>query len=132
MDVDERLNRHDLADEEWELLAPLLPAHPRQGHRWNDHRTVINGVYFRTRSGCTWRDLPACYGNWKTVYNRHRRWSLDGTWEKILDALRAGADEGEGKDWTVSADSTIARAHQHAAGARHVRAGDAPTGGASE
>jgi transposase len=77
-------------------------------------------------------NLPACYGNWKTVYNRHRRWSLDGTWEKILDALRAGADEGEGKDWTVSADSTIARAHQHATGARHVLAADAPTGGACE
>jgi transposase len=64
VDVDERLNHHDLTDEEWELLAPLLPAHPRQGHRWNDHRTVINGVYFRTRSGCTWRDLmrPAFSG----------------------------------------------------------------------
>jgi transposase len=132
VDVDERLKRHDLTDEEWELLAPLLPAHPRQGHRWNDHRTVINGVYFRTRSGCAWRDLPAQYGNWKTVYNRHRRWSLDGTWEKILDRLRAGADEGEGEDWTVGVDSTIARAHQHAAGARHVPAADAPTGGAGE
>jgi transposase len=132
VDVDERLKRHDLTDEEWELLAPLLPAHPRQGHRWNDHRTVINGVYFRTRSGCSWRDLPAQYGNWKTVYNRHRRWSLDGTWEKILDRLRAGADEGEGEDWTVGVDSTVARAHQHAAGARHVPATDAPTGGTGE
>ncbi len=43
----------------------------------------------------------------------HRRWSLDGTWEKILDGLRAGCDEAEGKDWTVSADSAVARAHQH-------------------
>src|SRR4051812_40967548 len=51
---------------------------------------------------------------------------LDGTWEKILDALRAGCDEAEGKDWTVSADSTIARAHQHAAGARRTPAVDAP------
>jgi transposase len=132
VDVDERLKRHDLTDEEWELLAPLLPAHPRQGHRWNDHRTVINGVMFRSRSGCTWRDLPVQYGNWKTVYNRHRRWSLDGTWEKILDGLRAGADEVEGADWTVSADSTIARAHQHAAGARHAPAADMPTGGDRE
>jgi transposase len=52
------------------------------------------------------------------VYGRHRRWSLDGTWVQILDVLRAGCDTGEGADWTVSADSTVVRAHQHAAGAR--------------
>jgi transposase len=118
--VDDRLNRHDLTDEEWERLAPLLPGHPRQGHRWNDHRTVINGVFFRTRTGCPWRDLPGGYGNWKTVYNRHRRWSGDGMWEKILDGLRAGCDEAEGAAWTVAADATVVRAHQHAAGARHA------------
>jgi transposase len=116
--VDDRLNRHDLTDEEWARLAPLLPPHPRQGHRWNDHRTVINGVFFRTRAGCPWRDLPGEYGNWKTVYNRHRRWSGDGMWEKILNRLRAGCDEAEGKTWTVAADATVVRAHQHAAGAR--------------
>ena len=53
---------------------------------------VINGIFFRTRTGCPWRDLPEGFGNWKTVYNRHRRWSLDGTWEKILDGLRAGCE----------------------------------------
>lgn len=79
---------------------------------------VINGIMFRTRTGCPWRDLPGEYGNWKTAYNRHRRWSLDGTWEKILARLRARCDEAEGPEWTVSADSTVVRAHQHAAGAR--------------
>ena len=100
-------------------MEPLLPGHPRQGHRWADHRTVINGVFHRVRVGCPWRDLPVQYGNWKTVYNRHRRWSGDGTWERILDALRAGCDEQEGKDWAAAIDSTVVRAHQHAAGARH-------------
>jgi transposase len=52
------------------------------------------------------------------VYNRHRRWSGDGTWEKILGRLRAGCDQAEGKAWTVAADATVVRAHQHAAGAR--------------
>jgi transposase len=118
--VDDLLNRHDLTDEEWMRLAPLMPAHPRQGHRWNDHRTVINGILFRTRTGCPWRDLPAGFGNWNTVYGRHRRWSLDGTWEKVLDALRAGCDEADGRDWAVSADSAVVRAHQHAAGARRA------------
>ena len=117
---DDRLKRHDLTDEEWARLSPLLPGQPRQGHRWNDHRVVINGIFFRTRAGCPWRDLPAGYGNWKTVYNRHRRWSGDGMWEKILDALRAGCDQAEGAAWTVAADATVVRAHQHAAGARHA------------
>jgi len=89
----------------------LLPADPPCGGRWADHREVINGIFFRTRAGCPWRDLPDGFGNWKTVCNRHRRWSLDGTWGTILDSLRAGCDEAEGRDWTVSADSTVARAH---------------------
>lgn len=72
------------------------------------------------------------YGNWKTVYNRHRRWSLDGIWENILDGLRTGCDEAESADWTVSADSTVTRAHQHATGARHAAAADDPTRGAVE
>jgi transposase len=125
-DEDERFNRHDLTDAEWARLEPLLPAHPRQGHRWNDHHTVLNGIFYRTRVGCPWRDLPEQYGNWKTVYNRHRRWSGDGTWEMILDALRAGCDEAEGADWSVSVDSTVVRAHQHAAGARHDPPKDIP------
>jgi transposase len=123
MDED-RLRRHDLTDEEWGRLEPLLPAHPRQGHRWNDHRLVINGIFFRTRTGCPWRDLPGHFGIWKTVYNRHRRWSGDGTWEMILDRLRAGCDEAEGADWTVAADATVVRAHQHAAGARRAPPAD--------
>ena len=127
---DERLKRHDLSDEEWARLEPLLPSQaPQRGGRWADHRTVINGIFFRTRAGITWRDLPPLYGNWKTIYNRHRRWSLDGTWTRILDGLRTGCDGAEGKDWTVSADSTIVRAHQHAAGARLAPAADAPQWG---
>ena len=126
------MSRHDLTDEEWARLAPLMPAHPRQGHRWNDHRMVIDGILFRTRTGCPWRDLPPGFGNWKSVYGRHRRWSLDGTWEQILDALRAGCDEAEGKDWTLSADSTVVRAHQHAAGARRVLPAELATGGGGE
>jgi transposase len=117
MDED-RLKRHDLSDAEWARLEPLLPRHPRQGHRWNDHRLVIDGIFFRARTGCPWRDLPERFGNWKTVYNRHRRWSGDGTWEMILGRLRAGCDEAEGQAWTVAADATVVRAHQHAAGAR--------------
>jgi transposase len=117
--MDDRLNRHDLTDEEWQRLLPMMPADARQGRRWSDHRMVINGIMFRTRAGCPWRDLPGEYGNWKTVYNRHRRWAGDGTWERILDGLRAGCDQEQGAAWTAAVDATVVRAHQHAAGARH-------------
>ena len=92
---------------------------------------VINGIMFRTRTGCPWRDLPGEYRNRKTFCNRHRRWSLDGTWGKILARLRAGCDEAEGPEWTVSADSTVVRAQQHAAGARHAPPAELVTGAPS-
>jgi transposase len=112
------IRRHELTDAEWALLEPLMPKQPRQGHRWADHRTVINGILWRTRTGTPWRDLPPRYGNWKTVYGRHRRWSADGTWARIADALRIDADTGEATELTASVDSSSARVHQHAAGAR--------------
>jgi transposase len=111
----------------------LLPSRtPRRGGRWAEHRAVIDGVFWRTRTGSPWRDLPTCYGNWKTVYNRHRRWSADGTWAKILDELRRGCDRGDRERWTVSVDSTVVRAHQHAAGARQLPPAHADTGGLVE
>ena len=108
-------------------MEPLLPDRaPRRGGRWCDHRQMINGVLWRTRTGAPWRDVPSSYGNWKGIYSRHRRWSGDGTWELILDRLRAGCDEGDGLQWTVGVDSSVVRAHQHAAGARHEPPKDIP------
>lgn len=119
-------DRHDLTDEEWALLEPLLPARtPRRSRPWKDHRTVVNGVLWRTRTGSPWRDLPQSYGCWKTVYNRHRRWSADGTWAKVLRELQRGCDVGE-DSWVVAIDSTVVRAHHHAAGARHEPPLDVP------
>jgi transposase len=124
------LARHDLTDEEWARLEPLLPGRaPRRGRQWADHRALINGVFWRTRTGSPWRDVPGCYGNWKTVYNRHRRWSADGTWAGVLDQLRRGCDRGEGVEWTVGVDSGVVRAHQHAAGARRRPPADLNPGG---
>ena len=117
------LDRHDLTDDEWARLEQLLPDRtPCRGGRWADHRIVINGVIWRTRSGAAWRDLPGVYGNWKTVYNRHRRWSGDGTWERILDELRRGADQD--REWAVGVDAGVVRARQHAAGARLLAPSD--------
>jgi transposase len=120
-------DRHDMTDEQWALLEPLLPDRtPRRGGQWVDHRQVVDGVLWRTRTGSPWRDLPTSYGKWKTVYNRHRRWSGDGTWAKALSGLRRGCDTAEDGEWKVGADSTVVRAHQHAAGARHQPPADVP------
>ncbi|MFJ5798661.1 transposase [Streptomyces decoyicus] len=62
--------------------------------------------------------MPERFGPWKTVYERHRLWSADGTWERLLQQVQAAADATGEIDWDVSVDSTIVRAHQHAAGAR--------------
>ncbi|MGW9328065.1 IS5 family transposase [Streptomyces koyangensis] len=116
------MGRGDLTNREWSLLEPHLPPSGRRGGRWNDHRTVVNGVLFRVRTGVPWRDLPERYGSWKTVYERHRRWSADGTWDRILHAVQADADLAGRIDWSmVGVDSTSCRAHQHAAGARKTR-----------
>lgn len=112
-------DRHDLTDEQWAQLEPLLPDRtPRRGGQWIDHRMVVDGVLWRSRTGSPWRDLPGSYGNWKTVYNRHRRWSGDGTWVGVLDGLRAGSDGVDEDGWIVGVDATVIRVHQHAAGAR--------------
>ncbi|MBW8705405.1 hypothetical protein MBT84_37965 [Streptomyces sp. MBT84] len=79
---------------------------------------MINGILHRVRTGVQWRHLPERYGLWKTVYERHRLWSADGTWERLLQQVQAEADAACEIDWDVAVDSTIVRAHQYAAGAR--------------
>jgi len=113
-------DRLDLTDEQWKLLEPHLPRSTagKAGRPWADHRRVVDAVLWRTRAGATWRDLPVGYGPWKTVYTRHRRWSADGTWERLLSELQRGSDAGMAR-WDVGVDSTVIRAHQHAAGAPH-------------
>ncbi|MDK1477080.1 IS5 family transposase [Streptomyces sp. 549] len=111
--------RGDLTNEEWARLKPHLPKSGERGGRWAGHRRVINGILYRHRTGVPWRDLPMRFGKWKTVYERHRRWSADGTWDKLFASVLADADAEGRIDWSmVSVDSTTCRAHQHAAGAR--------------
>nr|BFD96516.1 hypothetical protein KitaXyl93_78760 [Kitasatospora sp. Xyl93] len=112
------MGRGDLTDAEWERLRPFLPVSNRRCGRWRDHRQVIDGILHRVRTGVHWRDLPERFGPWKTVYERHRLWSADGTWERLLQQVQAEADAAGDIDWDISVDSTIVRAHQHAAGAR--------------
>ncbi|CAM5696597.1 IS5 family transposase IS1650 [Streptomyces griseorubiginosus] len=108
------IRRHELTDQEWELLAPLIPQASTGRPRVSD-RQVINGMVYKIRTGISWRDLPERYGPWKTVYTRFRRYALDGVFTQALQQIQARADAGGDIDWLVQIDSTIVRAHQHAA-----------------
>ncbi len=120
-----------LSDADWARLEPLLPSSAGvRGRPFRDHRQVLEGIVFRYRTGCAWRDLPADFGPWQTVWKRHHRFSLDGTWDRILTALQARADAAGELDWVVSVDSSISRVHQHGATAARTldRPGDGTTG----
>ena len=123
--------RHDLTDEQWAVLAPLLPVGSGRGRprKWT-LRQLIDGIRFRTRVGCPWRDVPERYGTWQCVYGLFRTWQLAGVWAAILTDLQALSAEAGLIEWVVSVDSTINRAHQHAAGARrHPEAQRTPPAG---
>jgi transposase len=110
--------RHDLSDEAWAVLEPLLPVKTR-GRKARFVRRQIDGIRFRIRTGCPWRDVPEDrYGPWGSVYRRFRDWQRDGTWVRIIERLRTISDGAGLIGWDLNLDSTIARAHQHAAGAR--------------
>ena len=111
--------RADLTDAQWAVLEPLLPKGKKSGRppKWSK-RQLIDGVRWRVRVGSPWRDVPPQYGPWQTVYGLFRRWQRNGTWARILTGLQSIADAAGLITWDVGVDSTIARAHQHAAGAR--------------
>jgi transposase len=125
------VSRGDLSDEQWADLERVLPRPSRRGRPPGRHRRlVVDGIRWRVRTGAPWRDLPSCYGPWQTAYRLFRCWQRDGTWAQAVTRLQAAADAAGRVSWQVSVDSTVCRAHQHAAGAR--KDGDAqrePPGG---
>jgi transposase len=111
------VKRHELTDAAWARIAPLLPADPRRGQADRDHRTVRNGILWKLSTGVPWRGVPERYGPWQTLHARLVRWQADGLWERILRHAQQHADAVGDVVWEVSVDSTIVRAHPHAAGA---------------
>lgn len=94
----------DLSDQEWTLLAPLIPAAKPGGRpRSVEIRLILNGILYVLRTGCPWRYLPREYGPWPTVYYYFRRFRLDGTWVQIHARLRELARLHAGRDPTPSA-----------------------------
>lgn len=119
------------SEEQWERIAPLLPSNQgRKGRPFEENRRIVEGMIYRYRTGMPWRDLPReRFGPWQTVWKRFNSYSRRGVWDKILARLLAEADAAGEIEWTVSIDSTIARAHQH--GTNTTRP-DQPTGGLIE
>lgn len=108
-----------ISDDLWAAIEPVLPTNQcRRGRPWNDHRRTLEGIAWRFRTGSPWRDLPREFGPWQSVWERHKRWSTDGTYADMFDAVRADeALEDRELAELISVDSTSVRAHQHAAGA---------------
>lgn len=113
------MSRTDLTEKQWRQLVPHLPSNPHHGHAYVEHRHLINGILWRLRTGAPWRAIPPRYGLWQTCYDRFVRWSRDGTWQRLLMIMQAGADEARLIDWNGAAlDATQVKTHRSASGAR--------------
>ena len=98
---------NELTDEHWKLMGPHLPSPARTGRPRNDDRRTVNGILYVLMTGCRWMDMPEKYGSHKSVWERHKKWSENGTWKRMMDALVArGYSEGEVKVDSLSIDSS--------------------------
>lgn len=123
------MRRGDLSDEQWRLIAALFPKQARGG-KWNDHRAVFNGILWILRTGAPWRDLPEHYGKWGSIYHRFNRWRKDGTFDRVLKALRIRLDKQGYIDWDLwCVDGSSVRASRAAAGAAKKAKNPAGNGG---
>ena len=106
--------RHQLTDAQWLRIEHLVPGKKGdRGRHGEDNRLFVDAVLWIARAGASWRDLPPAFGNWNSVFQRFRRWAKKGVWERIFNALVESPDF----EYLII-DSTIVRAHQHAAGAK--------------
>ena len=106
------LRRHEITEQQWNALKDLLPGQEGDpGATAKDNRLLINAVVWIAKTGAPWRDLPERFGNWNSVFQRFNRWCKAGVFQTIMEKL-------QDPDLSVLLlDSTIIRAHQHAAGA---------------
>jgi transposase len=110
------MGRFDLSDEEWSLIAAVLPGGdgaPRVGRPTREDRRVLDGIFYVLRTGAPWRDLPERYGPYTSVYNRFNRWAKAGVWGRVFEVLARGSPAS-----LRLIDSSIVRAHQHSAGTK--------------
>ena len=102
----------------------MLPSPTgRPVRRFSDARNMVEGIVYRYRTGIAWRDLPEVFGPWQMVWTWHRRMAFVGTWDRAAAKIVAAADAAGMVDWSLSVDSTIARAHQHATNTTRLTGG---------
>lgn len=112
------MRRHEIDQEAWERIGDLLPGKAGDpGVTAANNRLFINAVFWIAKTGAPWRDLPERFGPWNSVFQRFNRWSKKGVWEKIDGVLGDDPD----LEWLMI-DSTVVRAHQHAAGKKGGKA----------
>jgi transposase len=105
---------YDLRDDQWEAIKNNLPGKVGdRGRNGDNNRSFIRAVMWIARTGAPWRTLPSEYGKWSTIHKRFMRWAKAGIWQMIFNTFAIDADN----EW-IMLDSTMIRAHQHAAGAR--------------
>ena len=106
------MHRHEIANEQWERIKGFLPGQAADpGVTASDNRHFVNAVLWIAKTGAPWRDLPERFGKWNSVWRRFDRWSAKGVWLRIFEELK-----DPDLEWLIL-DSTVIRAHQHAAGA---------------
>ena len=106
------MRRHEIKDEDWGRIKDMLPGRPGDpGVTAKDNRLFLNAVLWIGKTGAPWRDLPERFGPWGSVWKRFDRWARKGVWARVFEALR-----DPDLEWMIL-DSTVVRAHQHAAGA---------------
>jgi transposase len=113
------MSRGDLTDEQWSTLQPLLPTPAREGRPRTDDRRILDGILWILRTGAPWRDLPERYGKPGTVSSRFYRWRQAGIWQCLWTQVQQQGHAAGQVDWDIHfVDSTVIRAHQHAAGSK--------------
>lgn len=113
-------HRHAIRDEDWERIKDLLPGRAGQpGVTAKDNRLFVDAVLWLGKTGAPWRDLPERFGNWNSVWKRFDRWARKGIWHTVFKQL-----QDPDLEWLIL-DSTIIRAHPHAAGAKKKATGAA-------
>jgi transposase len=106
-------HRHAISDEDWDRVKDLLPGRAGQpGVTAKDNRLFLDAVLWIGKTGAPWRDLPERFGNWNSVARRFSRWAQRGVWQRVFEAL-----QDPDLEWLIL-DSTVIRAHPHAAGAK--------------
>jgi transposase len=106
-------HRHAISDADWNRIKDFLPGQPGQhGGVAKDNRLFVDAVLWIGKTGAPWRDLPERFGDWNAIWKRFDRWARKGVWQRVFEVL-----QDPDLEWLIL-DSTIIRAHQHAAGAR--------------